>query len=193
MIRLATEADISAILNIYGPYVQDTAYTFEYETPSLEVFTQRFRTVTAQFPWLVWQEEGRVLGYAYATAPFERAAYAWCAEPAIYLAPEAQRQGIGKKLYAALEALLELQGYFRLYALVTTDNAASVDFHLAVGYRELARFPDCGFKFGRWHGVTWLEKVLKSGDFPTHAPRSIWEIVESNKKLEKILDKLPLF
>ena len=104
MIRIAAKADIPAILDIYAPYILNTTATFEYTVPSLEEFTARFENITSQFPWLVWEENGTVLGYAYGSAPFERAAYRWCAEVSIYIAPHAKGQGIGRKLYAALEA-----------------------------------------------------------------------------------------
>ena len=151
MIRMATEKDIPAILEIYGPYVRNTAISFEYTVPTMEEFTTRFDGITAQFPWLVWEEDGNILGYAYGSAPFERAAFGWCAEASIYLCPEAQGRGIGKKLYAVLEQLLALQGYAKVYALVTSANQPSVDFHLATGYRTTCFMPDCGFKLGRWY------------------------------------------
>ena len=94
MIRLATHADLPAILSIYAPYVENTTYTFEYDIPTPESFAARFDAITAQFPWLVWEEGGKVLGYAYGSAPFERAAYRWCAEVSIYLTPVILGQGI---------------------------------------------------------------------------------------------------
>ena len=96
MIRLACEADVPEILDIYGPYVLTTTYTFEYDVPTAEAFLERFRTITKKFPWLVWEEDGKILGYAYGSAPFERAAYSWCAEDSLYLRPEAKGRGIGK-------------------------------------------------------------------------------------------------
>ena len=191
-IRFATEQDIPAILSIYGPYVESTAISFEYSVPTLEEFTQRFRKYTLRFPWLVWEENSTVLGYAYGSAPFERAAYGWCAEASIYLAPQAHRKGIGTKLYEALEKLLTLQGYRKLYALVTTANPPSVQFHLAMGYRHLVEFKDCGFKFGQWHGVTWLEKDLKSVDLTMNPPKPIGDIVKNVKNLQVFLDSLSL-
>lgn len=191
-IRFATGQDIPAILDIYGPYVENTAISFEYSVPTLEEFTQRFHKYTSQFPWLVWEGDGRILGYAYGSAPFQRAAYSWCAEASIYLAPQAHRKGIGSKLYKALEQLLSLQGYRKLYALVTTANPPSVQFHLAMGYRHLVEFQDCGFKFGRWHGVTWLEKDLHPVDLNMIPPKPIAEIVGNSKNLQSILDSLSL-
>ena len=146
--------------------------------PSLEVFTQRFLGITAQFPWLVWEENGTVLGYAYGSLPFERTAYQWSAEASIYLCRSAQGKGIGKKLYAALEDLLQKQGYKKVYAIITTANEASVAFHKAVGYRHTATFPDCGYKFGAWHGTIWMEKDLNTWDTPPGEPVSVQEILK---------------
>ena len=191
-IRIANESDLSQILEIYRPYAENTTVSFEYDAPTLESFRARFRGITKQFPWLVWEEAGVILGYAYACAPFERAAYQWCAEPSIYLLPQAQGKGIGRKLYDALEKLLTLQGYRTLYAIVTTDNTPSIAFHKAVGYRHLADFPNCGFKLDRWHGITWLEKPLFSVDFPTDSPRPISKIVKLDQNLQDFLDKITL-
>ena len=177
MIRFATEADIPAILDIYGPYVLNTAISFEYSVPTSEEFTERFHGITAQFPWLVWEEDGRVLGYAYASYPFSRAAYRWVASASIYLAPAVQGKGIGRKLYAALEKLLTLQGYRKLYALITSDNPGSVRFHEALGYRFLAEFSDSGIKFQKLYSVVWMEKTLNSEGIPNNFPLPIHRVV----------------
>ena len=192
MIRIATEKDIPAILAIYGPYVEDTTVSFEYTVPTEDAFLERFRTITAQFPWLVWEEEGRVLGYAYGSPPYARAAYGWCAEPSVYLAPQAHRKGIGTALYAALEMILALQGYHVLYALVTSENEVSMAFHEKNGYAVRAVFPACAYKFGRVLGVTWLEKRLKSVETPSVFPVSWQAIVSNDQILADILDSLSL-
>jgi len=170
MIRFATEEDLPQILSIYAPYVTDTTVSFEYTVPTEAEFTRRFQRITAQFPWLVWQEDGRILGYAYASAPFERAAYRWCAEPSIYLAPDARGKGIGRRLYGALEELLQKQGYRLLYAIITSENTDSLAFHEKLGYRHLADFPGCAWKQGRRLGIVWMQKELEfvgsSNEFP---------------------------
>ena len=191
-IRIATEADISQILAIYGPYVETTTISFEYEVPTLEVFRERFLGITKQFPWLVWEEEGKILGYAYACAPFERAAYQWCAEPSIYLLPQAQGKGIGRKLYDVLHEILTAQGYRLSYAIITSENEASLAFHRALGYKEIAQFPDCGYKFGKRLGVTWMEKALVSVDTPMNPPFSFPIFVENARKNPAFLGKLSL-
>ena len=185
MIRFAKEADIPAILDIYGPYVRNTCYSFEYNVPTLADFTARFDSITAQFPWLVWEEDGRVLGYAYGSAPFSsREAYRWSAASSIYLAPEAQGKGIGKRLYAALEDILKTQGYLKTYAIVTTANTASLAFHEAVGFRFVASIPQCGYKHGQLHGITWLEKPLNEDDVLSQFPKSVREIVNTYRNFQ---------
>ena len=193
MIRPALESDLPAILAIYGPYILTSTATFEYEVPSLSAFTDRFRGITAQFPWLVWEEDGKVLGYAYGSAPYTRPAYAWCAESSVYLAPAARGRGIGTALYAALEEILRTQGYQVLYALVTQENAASLRFHEKLGFRQMVLFPDCGFKFGRWLGLIWLEKRLKSVEIPTSAPTPWSTIRKDAQNFANILENLSLF
>ena len=192
MIRIARETDIPAILKIYAPYVENTTITFEYDVPGPEEFMRRFREITAQYPWLVWEEKGEILGYAYAAPPYTRDAYRWCAEPSIYLKPQARGRGIGRKLYAALEALLKLQGYQVLYALITQENISSVHFHEKLGYCRKVLFDNCGFKFGRWLGVYWLEKRLISVEIPKSFPTSFLELRQNSQRISDILYSLSL-
>ena len=190
MIRLATEADVPQMLAIYAPYVLTTTYTFEYEVPTEETFLARFRAITAQFPWLVWEENGQILGYAYGSLPFERAAYAWCAEDSLYLRPEVKKRGIGTKLLKCLEKFLELQGYRKVYAIITAENSVSLDFHRKNGYLCTATFENCGYKFGRWLGVTWMEKELPFVPFLGFFPISFPKLMQTD---EKILHNLDIF
>ena len=192
MIRIATEKDVPEILDIYAPYVLTSTATFEYDVPCRREFLQRFDTITAQFPWLVWEEDGRILGYAYASPPYTRAAYSWCAEPSIYLRPEAKGRGIGQKLYRALEWILDKQGYQVLYALITEENRESVRFHEKMGYLHRAQFPDCGFKHGRWLGLFWMEKRLKIVHSPSAFPCPWLSIVQDAERFNDILDNLSL-
>ena len=193
MIRIATQKDIPQMLAIYAPYVKNTTYSFEYTPPTLEQFRERFTKYTAQCPWLVWEEDGCVVGYAYGSLPFERAAYAWCAEVSIYLAPEVQGRGIGKKLYAAVEEILWRQGYRIIYALITSENVGSLRFHEKVGYTYCAQFPGCGIKFGRCLGVIWMEKRSNSVELPNLPPVSWIDIVKDNRNLTNVLASLSLF
>lgn len=192
MIRVATEKDVPAILELYAPFILTTTATFEYDVPCRKDFLQRFLTVTEQFPWLLWEEDGTILGYAYASYPYSRAAYRWCAEPSIYVSPAAQGRGIGKKLYAALEAILVQQGFQTLYAIITGENEASVRFHEAVGYIHRVYFPDCGFKFNRWIGVIWMEKRLTPVEIPSKFPTRFPVLMQDDQRISNILDSLSL-
>ena len=192
MIRIATEADVPRMLAIYAPYILNTTHTFEYDVPSQEEFLQRFRDLTVQFPWLVWEESGRILGYAYGSAPFARAAYGWCAEDSIYLLPEAQGRGIGSRLCLALEKVLFYQGYQRIYALITAENKHSMAFHEKLGYTLRGTLPDAGIKFGHRVGVVWMDKTADSVDIPSSFPRPWHMIMQDSQTFSDILDILSL-
>ena len=192
MIRIAQETDVPQILAIYSPYILSSTHTFEYDVPTEAEFLERFRRITAQFPWLVWEENGQILGYAYGSAPFERAAFGWCAESSIYLRPEVRGRGIGKKLNTALEKILTRQGYQLLYAIITAENTSSIAFHQHLGYTFLARFDRCGYKFGRWLGIVWMQKPLSFVDIPTSTPIPWIDIGENHEIFPDILDILSL-
>ncbi len=192
MIRIAKESDVPAILAIYAPYVEHTTCSFEYDVPCQKSFLERFRNITQRFPWLVWEEDGEVLGYAYASPPYSRAAYSWVAEPSIYIAPKAQGKGIGRKLYEALEAILREQGFQTLYAIITAENEASVAFHEHVGYTHRVFFPDVGFKFNRWLGLIWMEKRLISVEIPKSFPTPFQELMQDDQRISNILGSLSL-
>lgn len=166
-IRSATLSDAERILEIYDHYVKNTAISFEYETPSIEEFRERISNTLRRYPYLVVEDGGRIEGYAYA-GPFKgRAAYDWSCELSIYLAPEARQCGLGRKLYAALEAALRDMGILNLYACIAyprredeylTTNSA--DFHAHLGFEKVGEFHDCGCKFGRWYDMIWMEKII---------------------------------
>lgn len=190
-IRQANLGDLEQILAIYAPFVEQTAVSFEYDVPTLQDFRQRFCRITEQFPWLVWEQDGKILGYAYASAPFERASYRWDAEPSIYLAPQGQGQGIGAKLYQALEQVLTSQGYRTLYAIITSENRRSLAFHKKAGYTFLASFPRCGYKFGIWHGITWLQKELPTPEQPESFPQPACQVL-AQEKMAEVFAKISL-
>ena len=192
MLRIAAITDVPEMLAIYTPYVENTTVSFEYEPPTLEEFTRRFVSYTRQFPWLVWEEDGKILGYAYASAPFTRAAYGWCAEPTVYLRPEARGRNIAAQLYAVLEEILWRQGYQVLYALVCGENLPSRRFHEKQGYHKTAEFPGIGFKMDRWLSLIWYEKRQKMSNFSSNSPRPWSEIVHNAETICDILGKLSI-
>lgn len=185
MIRGAVREDVPAILEIYAPYVRSTAFTFEYDVPEASEFMCRFERITARYPYLVWEEDGRILGYAYADAAFSRAAYDWDADLSVYLDMNARGRGMGTKLYACLEALMALYGYHNLYGIVTGENTVSARFHEKNGYRLLGTLPKTGFKFGRWIDTCWYGKRLCAANPPERKPKSFSWGTEEMRILEE--------
>ena len=171
-IRDARRSDVPAMLAIYAPFVEHTAVSFEYDVPTEAEFARRLEEHQAAFPWLVCEENGRVMGYAYAGRAFERAAYGWNAEISCYLAPELRGRGVGRSLYARIEEILTRLGYYKLFAVVTSANAPSVAFHRALGFRDAACFRNVGYKQGGWYDVLWLEKTLCDRPEPQCLPQN---------------------
>lgn len=174
-IRPCTPADAEAILRIYAPYVEQTAITMEWVVPSLEAFRRRMdpppappKEGSASLPYLVAEEDGQLLGYAYASPYKTRRGLAHSVETSIYVSADERRQGIGAALYAALEERLAAQGITRLYASIThTDDTsdpyltpASERFHERMGYTRCGMFHGCCQKFGRTYDLVWMEKAL---------------------------------
>lgn len=163
-INLVEESDHAACLDIYAPYIRDTVITFEYEVPTLEEFSERIRSVTRTYPWLVCRYEGKVIGYAYASQYRGRIAYQWSVESAIYIHPDFHRKGIARLLYETLLAILRLQGFFTVYAIVGYPNEQSVGFHKSMGFEAFAVFKKSGYKHGQWRDTLWLQYTL--GEYP---------------------------
>lgn len=167
VIRPAVPGDARALLDIYAPYVTDTAITFEYEVPSEAEFCARIASVLARYPYLVAERGGAPVGYAYCGPFHERAAYDWAVETSIYVRRDLKRLGAGSALYAALEACLRAQGILNLNACIAYPpqedeylTRGSVAFHEKLGYRTVGRFSRCGYKFSRWYDMVWMEKLI---------------------------------
>ena len=159
MIRNAIEPDIPAMLAIYAPYVVQTTFTFEYEIPTQEEFLRRMETLSV-YPWLVYEQEGRVVGYAYGSPFNERAAYGWTADLSVYLEMDQRGGGIGRKLYECLMRLLRLQGIRNVYGIVTDPNPVSFQFHQKLGFEQKGHFDHIGFKHGKWLNVDFMAKDI---------------------------------
>ena len=167
LIRDAKPEDAARLLEIYGPYVENTAISFECETPGLEEFQNRIRAISAHYPYLVLEEDGKIAGYAYAGVLKARAAYARSCEVTIYLDRRARKRGMGRMLYEALERRLKAQGILNLYACIAwpivpdeTLSTNSADFHAHMGYTKVGEFHFCAYKFGRWYSMIWMEKFI---------------------------------
>ena len=189
-LRIASPADAEALLQIYAPYVRETAITFEYEVPSPEEFQSRIRRTLEKYPYLIAEWDGRCVGYAYAGAFHARAAYDWAVETSVYVERGLRRQGVGRRLYTALEEVLTLQNILNLNACIaypagedpylTRDSA---DFHQRLGFRQVGRFHQCGYKFGRWYDMIWMEKMLGAHRSPQPPVRPFPEIREAAEAL----------
>lgn len=159
-IRLVQEADSKRILEIYRPYIEGTAISFELEVPTQEAFQERVSGIAQEYPYLVYMLDGRITAFAYAHRHMERAAYQWNATLSVYVDSAYQRQGIGKRLYACLMEILKLQNIHNVYGIVRTPNPNSEKLHESFGFQRIGVFHQSGYKFDTWHDVTWFEKSL---------------------------------
>lgn len=189
VVRVATVEDTEAILNIYAPYVESSAITFEYDVPSIDEFQKRITTTLQRYPYLVAMQNNTICGYAYASPYKTRAAYDWSVETTIYLAPNSKGSGIGRLLYTKLEQLLKAQNVVNLNACITPASAPYVDatselFHAKLGYNKVAHFTRCGYKFQRWFDVIWMEKFIND-----HAKKPA-PFIPFSQLLESDIDQL---
>jgi phosphinothricin acetyltransferase len=157
------DLDAAACAEIYGPYVRDTAVSFEEAVPSVEEFEGRIRTTMATYPWLVMEVDGRVVGYAYATQHRPRAAYRWTAEVTVYVDGRHHRAGVGRRLYTELLGRLRRQGFRLAVAGITLPNPGSVGLHEAMGFEPTGVYKRIGWKAGAWHDVGWWQLDLQPG------------------------------
>ncbi len=160
-IRLATTGDAAAVAGIYAPYCEGSAVSFEQVAPAAEEMAQRIATVIAQRPWIVLEDDGAVVGYAYAGLHNERWAYRWSVNTAIYISRTHQRRGAGRALYSALFDLLRRLGYYRAIAGITLPNPASVGLHEAMGFELVGVYGDIGYKLGAWRDVAWYQASIQ--------------------------------
>ena len=166
-VRDAAMSDAGRILEIYDYYVKNTAITFEYDTPSLEEFKARMERTMRRYPYLVIEKDHAVQGFAYAGAFVGRAAYDWSCETTVYLDHNARKSGMGRQIYEALETKLRAMGILNLYACIGCPEVSdeyltmnSADFHAHLGFVKVGEFHKCGYKFGRWYNMIWMEKIV---------------------------------
>ena len=176
MIRVARDEDAADLARIYAYYVNETAITFEYQPRMYQKWKKEERTILEQYPYLVAEKDGKVVGYAYAHEFYGRDAYAWSVEATIYVDKDARRSGIGRPLYEALEQSLKDMGILNINTCIAVTNDSddpyvtngSFFFHQHLGYEKVAQFHHSGYKFGRWYDVIWMEKMIGDhNDNPT--------------------------
>lgn len=166
-IRAAVPDDAKELLEIYAPYIERSAISFENAVPTVANFRKRISDTLKTYPYLVLVCENEILGYAYA-APFKnRPAYNWCVETTIYVKHGYARRGLGKKLYSALENILRSQNILNMNACIAHTSGASEyltnaseEFHKKMGFKKAAHFSQCGFKFGKWFDMVWMQKII---------------------------------
>lgn len=186
-IRFARLSDTDAILKIYSQYI-DTPITFELVLPSKSAFIERIKTITSTYPYLVCEDNEKIIGYAYAQKQREREAYQWNAELSIYIDKNFVSQGFGKKMYTALTEILKEQGIKTVYGGVTLPNEKSKKLHLSLGFKPIGIYHNTGYKCGTWLDVLWFEKTIAPY---THEPKSIVSINEiDDEKIKTILNSI---
>jgi phosphinothricin acetyltransferase len=152
-VRLATPDDAAACAAIYGPYVAETAISFELTPPTADEMAARIEKVTAHWPWLVVEVDGIVRAYAYGTRHRDRPAYDWTTETTVYVDRDFRARGLGRIAMRSLIAVLRLQGFHLLVAGITAPNPGSFRLHESLGFERIGEFEAIGWKFDGWHGV----------------------------------------
>lgn len=158
-IRFAIPSDAPLLLDIYAQYI-DTPITFECKLPAVEEFSLRINDIVPNYPYLVCEEDGKIVGYAYAHRHKDREAYQWNAELSVYIDKNYTSKGLGKKFYSLLIEILLLQGINTVYGGVTGHNLKSERLHVSLGFSKLGTYHKTGFKCGSWHDVSWYEKQI---------------------------------
>ena len=176
---MALASDAESMLEIYAPIVRDTPVSFELVPPSLEDYRLRVASVLETMPWLVCEEKGEILGYAYASRFRPRPAYQWTAEATVYVHPRRQRRAVGRALYTALFDGLRLLGYRSVIAVIALPNSASVALHETLGFVPVGVFQKVGYKLSRWHDVGFWQLALQELSASPVEPRTFKELSDS--------------
>lgn len=186
-LRMATLQDAAAVRAIYAPFCDHTTVSFEVPAPSLDEMEARIRKITEQFPWLVCERDGEVLGYACASPHRERAAYRWSVDVGVYLESRCHRLGVGRALYTALFKILALQGLYKAHAGIILPNAPSVGLHEALGFKPVGVYRGVGYKLGAWRDVGWWQLALQDEQPDPAEPRGV-RVIESTPDWQNTLE-----
>jgi L-amino acid N-acyltransferase YncA len=169
-VRPATAADAVACAAIYTPYVEDTVISFEVQAPDAEEMGRRIEEALRAHAWLVLEDDGRVVGYAYGGPHKARESYRWACEVSVYVEQGRRRSGAGRLLYDALLERLAERGFLVALAGMTLPNPASEGLHRALGFEDVGTYRRIGWKHGAWHDTHWLQKQLGEGSEPPSEP-----------------------
>jgi L-amino acid N-acyltransferase YncA len=183
-IRVAAPSDAGGIVEIYGPYCEESPISFEIRRPTLDEMEERIVKIGEHYPWLICQNGPGIAGFAYAGPHRERAAYRWAVDVAVYVAPNFRGLHVGTALYTSLFEILRIQGFYKAYAGITVPNPESVGLHKNLGFEFVGTYRDAGFKAGSWHNVSWWELTLqKPGPRPLE-PISIANVMHREEYFE---------
>lgn len=165
VLREASPLDSVKLLDIYRPYIEDTAISFEVQMPSVKEFGHRIEETQKRFPWLVIENDGAIAGYAYAGPHRSRCAYEWSVDSSVYVSSNFHQQGIGTRLYKELFEILKMQGVINIFAGITIPNHSSICFHESFAFNHIGTYKNVGYKLGKWWDVGWWQLVLQ---LPVH-------------------------
>jgi L-amino acid N-acyltransferase YncA len=185
-LRIASPADAPAIHAIYAPLIDATTISFETRDPGVPEMQNRIATTLARHPWLVAIDgKDRLIGYAYAGAHRAREAYQWSVDVSVYVAADAYRLGIGKRLYRALFGVLRAQGFVNAFAGIALPNNASIGLHEALGFKPIGVYRNVGYKLGAWRDVGWYQLALTNSPASPSPTRTFSSL--SNEVVDPLL------
>ncbi len=165
LIRLVKISDAERLLEIYSPFVLQTAFSFESSPPSIEEFKNRILDYSSKAPWLVATIDNKIVGYAYSGPHRSRGSYRWSQETTVYVEEPFRKRGIARSLYTKLLTILKEMGFAKVLAIITLPNDASIGFHQNLGFKHIGEMNNIGYKFDRWHTTSWWDLDLQNEHF----------------------------
>ena len=175
-IRFADRGDAAAIAALYAPYVEGSAVSMEDSAPTAQDMAARIAGGGDHYPWLVSEEEGRIIGFASASRFRPRQGYRFTVETSVYVVPDRQGAGLGRALYTALIDLLVRQGFTQAIAALTEPNPGSAGLHRAIGFKKCGTYGQVGWKLGRWWDIGLWQRALAEQQTPPAEPKPFREI-----------------
>jgi L-amino acid N-acyltransferase YncA len=185
-IRAAAPSDAGGVVEIYGPYCEESPVSFEIRRPTIDEMEERIAKISEQYPWLICQNGPELAGFAYAGPHRERAAYRWAVDVAVYIAAGFRGLHVGTALYTSLFEILKIQGFHKAYAGITIPNPASIGLHRSLGFELVGTYRNVGFKAGSWHDVAWWELTLQPPVYWPSEPISITGVMHREEYFEAI-------
>lgn len=188
-LRLATPDDAPDIRSIYAPFVESTPIAFETDVPTTTEMADQIETRLQEYPWLVCESSaGDIVGYTTADSLRSTPPYAWTVELSVYVIEDAQQSGVGTALYTSLLEILQIQGYYNAYAVITLPNPGSIRLHENMGFEPAGTFPAVGYKQGDWHDIQWWHRQLADRPSDPNPPQPL-ATLRGTSDLEQALER----